>query len=184
MKDLLICFAFAIVSLAFLRPVRASCQIETVAGEDTCHFFYWLHGSCGPFSVESSGCWLDISQELLDTYNAYAKFSNSDTYDDNHICCATSSDDCCDPNVGLIAGLVITFVVFLSASIALCCYCCSCCPFYKTNNPPPAAPAQTGMVVMGQPTLAQPAQPYGVQEQYAVQEGIPLANCQQQQPTA
>lgn len=172
-------FALAIFTLALLRPVTASCEVETFDGKDTCYTDYWITGDCGIFMVEASGCWLDISEEQLDFFNALQRARGGNTIDDNHICCATSTDDCCDPNGGLIAGLVIAFVVFLTGCITLCCYCCTCCPLYQRSHPPPP-PVQTGMVVMGQPTVMQPAQPYGAQQEYAVQQDLSPAPVQQQ----
>lgn len=39
------------------------------------------------------------------------------------VCCAQNSDECCDPNGGAIAGIIIGIVAFIS----VCCYyCCNC----------------------------------------------------------
>ena len=49
--------------------------------------------------------------------------------DDEDICCASSSRDCCDTDGGAIAGLVIGLLIFLAFSVYGCYHCCC-----KTEN--------------------------------------------------
>uniref|UniRef100_A0A6U4FJ39 Uncharacterized protein n=1 Tax=Phaeomonas parva TaxID=124430 RepID=A0A6U4FJ39_9STRA len=51
-----------------------------------------------------------------------------------NVCCASSEDDCCEPDAGPIAGTVIGIVVFIGMCIALCCLLCSCCPVYRNRE--------------------------------------------------
>ena len=68
-------------------------------------------------------------------------------------CCASSSSDCCDPNVGAIVGIVIACVVVIAVSIVACCWCCKCgCFKPKTPTAPPAQVVmvpQPGTAVVG-----------------------------------
>ena len=95
--------------------------------------------SCGAFSEES---------------NKVCK------YDGDSVCCASSKDDCCDDNEGMIAGVAIAGIVGVLLLVLLCCSyqrpttgvivrailawkcedlpcrssvgsCCKCCPFYS-----------------------------------------------------
>lgn len=54
-----------------------------------------------------------------------------DTDLNENICCGDGSGHCCEANAGTISGIVIAFVVFLTACILACCACCSCCPLYN-----------------------------------------------------
>ena len=80
-------------------------------------------------------------------------------------CCASSSDECCEANVGAIAGLVIGCVVGLALSITGCAYCCKCCCF----KPKPTTTVMTQQPVtqvapMAQVQMQPMAQvPYGQQ---------------------
>ena len=78
------------------------------------------YDGCPPLSLKDESLWCDIT--------------------DYSFCCG-ELEDCCPPDEGAIAGLVIGIVVFMTASITLCAYCCKCCCFR------PAAQAQAPAVV-------------------------------------
>lgn len=78
------------------------------------------YDGCPAFSLKDESLWCDIT--------------------DYSFCCG-ELEDCCPPDEGAIAGLVIGIVVFMTASITLCAYCCKCCCFR------PAAQAQAPAVV-------------------------------------
>ena len=78
------------------------------------------YDGCPPLSLKDESLWCDIT--------------------DYSFCCG-ELEDCCPPDEGAIAGLVIGIVVFMVASITLCAYCCKCCCFR------PAAQAQAPAVV-------------------------------------
>ena len=78
------------------------------------------YDGCPPLSLKDESLWCDIP--------------------DYSFCCG-ELEDCCPPDEGAIAGLVIGIVVFMTASITLCAYCCKCCCFR------PAAQAQAPAVV-------------------------------------
>ena len=44
-------------------------------------------------------------------------------------CCASSEEDCCVPNSGAVAGVVIACILTVVGSITACAYCCKCCCF-------------------------------------------------------
>ena len=46
------------------------------------------------------------------------------------VCCAENSDECCDPNGGAIAGIIIGIIVV----IGVCCYYCCNCKKKNDNN--------------------------------------------------
>lgn len=96
-------------------------------GGCSCSSFLYLHtGDCGPF-MKKSACW------------------------SSEFCCAESTDDCCEPDVGVITGTAIGSFVGLCAMIGgcvLCCIflsCCKCCPCNKAKKQQNANSAPSGM---------------------------------------
>ena len=58
---------------------------------------------------------------------------------EKEICCASTSDDCCVLDEGLIAGVAVGVILAISLCCTACCYCCKCCCFkYRQNQNPPA----------------------------------------------
>jgi len=99
-------------------------------------------GSCGPFGKKT------------------------DKWSDD-ICCAASSDDCCDINGGSVAGVVIGIVVFLAITITSCAWCCKCCCF-KIPQPAQAVVMMAPMgqaSVLGQPQVLMQPMPTNPQMQ-------------------
>mmetsp|Transcript_6684 Transcript_6684/g.11515 ORF Transcript_6684/g.11515 Transcript_6684/m.11515 type:complete len:120 (-) Transcript_6684:147-506(-) len=76
-----------------------------IAGADCtgCIFSNRYEGSCG-FFLKKTDCW------------------------SGEQCCADSSGDCCEPDPGPIAGIVIGIFFFLLMTTAGSCACFSCCP--------------------------------------------------------
>ena len=98
--------------------------------------------------AQKTSCWKDVSD---------IEGSTIWTIFDSEICCATSSDDCCEANVGLIAGIVV-FLCFLICGSCLCCIflpCCKCCPCNKTKKRgAPQTPSAQQPNSSGQPGMA------------------------------
>ena len=56
----------------------------------------------------------------------------------DEVCCASTSDDCCPVDEGLIAGVAVGVILTISLCCVACCYCCKCCCFkYRQNQNPP-----------------------------------------------
>eukprot|EP00403_Amphidinium_massartii_P025923 CAMPEP_0178398238 /NCGR_PEP_ID=MMETSP0689_2-20121128/14669_1 /TAXON_ID=160604 /ORGANISM="Amphidinium massartii, Strain CS-259" /LENGTH=130 /DNA_ID=CAMNT_0020018993 /DNA_START=116 /DNA_END=508 /DNA_ORIENTATION=- len=47
------------------------------------------------------------------------------------ICCAESSDDCCESDPGAQAGAGIGLIVLIVVITLISCGCCGCCPLYN-----------------------------------------------------
>ena len=94
----------------------------------------WYYGSCGAFANKDESHWCEGSGAF-----EYSGLSYSYSAD---ICMANSEDDCCVPNGGAIAGLVIGLVVGIVGIVTLCAWCCKCCCF---------RPKQMVVVQGGQP---------------------------------
>ena len=93
-----------------------------------------------------------------DNYITGSTFStDSDLECMKDVCCAEDEDDCCELNVGLVAGLACGGLVFILCCVALCCFTCTGCPAYKARHKttqsgipkgeaPPPAPITLGGV--------------------------------------
>ena len=85
------------------------------------------NNDCGAF-MKKSVCWKDESEYVGGFWLTLVSSSHSE------ICCGDSSDDCCEPDAGLITGVATGLAVGLCAIIGasvLCCIflpCCKCCP--------------------------------------------------------
>ena len=109
------------------------------------------YDGCPPLSLKDESLWCDIT--------------------DYSFCCG-ELEDCCPPDEGAIAGLVIGIVVFMVASITLCAYCCKCCCFR------PAAQAQAPAVVYVQGQQMPQVQQFQQQSLAPAQpvQGVPAGN--------
>ena len=89
-----------------------------------------------------------------------ALHDKSDQWCDSlNTCCASSAEDCCIPNDGAIAGVVIACIVAVVGSITACAWCCKCCCF----TPKP----QVTVTAMQLPTFVQQPVAAGVPVQPA-----------------
>ena len=90
-----------------------------------------FYGSCGGLMVKDEGHWCDMSDttvaNYIDTNTPYDSRDVAAVYPT--LCVADSSDDCCTPNGGAVAGVVIGCVAGLAAIITLFAFCCKCCCF-------------------------------------------------------
>ena len=92
----------------------------------------WYYGSCGAFANKDESHWCSSSVSVPGVVAP----SNVE------ICLGQSEDDCCVPNGGAIAGLVIGLIVGIVGIVTLCAWCCKCCCF---------RPKQMVVVQGGQP---------------------------------
>ena len=93
-----------------------------------------------------------------DNYITGSTFSTDSDFECmKDVCCAEDEDDCCELNVGLVAGLACGGLVFILCCVALCCFTCTGCPAYKARHKktrsgipkgeaPPLAPIALGGV--------------------------------------
>ena len=93
-----------------------------------------------------------------DNYITGSTFSTDSDFECmKDVCCAEDEDDCCELNVGLVAGLACGGLVFILCCVALCCFTCTGCPAYKARHKktrsgipkgeaPPLAPITLGGV--------------------------------------
>ena len=96
----------------------------------------WYYGSCGAFAKKDESHWCGGSGAFEFEYSGLSYSYSAD------ICMANSKDDCCVPNGGAIAGLVIGLIVGIVGIVTLCAWCCKCCCF---------RPKQMVVVQGGQP---------------------------------
>ena len=73
-------------------------------------------GQCGGFVQEAKSKWGDWKKPGENCHS--------------NVCCASDEDDCCEPNVGAIVGLVVAIVLF----VAMCCYLFAPPPPYCQND--------------------------------------------------
>ena len=69
------------------------------------------------------------------------------------VCCAEDEDDCCELNVGLVAGLACGGLVFILCCVALCCFTCTGCPVYKARHKKTRSGIQKGEAPLAQIAL-------------------------------
>ena len=90
-----------------------------------------FYGTCGGLGVKDEGHWCDTSDptvaDFIEDYTDYDADVVAAVYPS--FCVADSSDDCCKPNGGAVAGVVIGCVAGLAAIITLFAFCCKCCCF-------------------------------------------------------
>ena len=76
--------------------------------------------ACDMCSVHCDGCKMleptcsGLSQRVEDRWREWQVFGS---LCENDVCCASDEEDCCEPNVGAIVGLVVALVVVLGGSI-------------------------------------------------------------------
>ena len=76
--------------------------------------------ACDMCSVHCDGCKMleptcsGLSQRVEDRWREWQVFGS---LCENDVCCASDEDDCCEPNVGAIVGIVIALVVVVGGSI-------------------------------------------------------------------
>jgi len=84
-------------------------------------------GHCGGLLwQEADGCWEEYTWTFRSTTST------------EQVCCAESTDDCCEINPGALAGAIIGVIVVLCLAVLSCVACslfkcCSCCPCNKHN---------------------------------------------------
>jgi hypothetical protein len=101
-----------VIRAASASPGR---QLQSVGSSVTCGLFDTYIGKCGFFTTDSE-CWQTSNLAGL------------------NVCCASSADDCCKANIGVIVGVIIGALFLLGGSIWFCvvhCPCCSGCPANK-----------------------------------------------------
>ena len=102
-------------------------------------------GKCGIFGTEVGNKWKDWAVPGFELAGC-----QKDT------CCASDKDDCCEPNVGAIVGLVIALVVVVAGCIGVC-YFFGCKqrkqetgkPPSPPSMPPPSAPPPLAPITLG-----------------------------------
>ena len=107
---------------------------------------YSFYGSCGAFQKRAEEHWCQ------------------------DICYAWTQDDCCDPNPGVIAGVLVACVAGLTGILLLILWQCGCCCFNKRMGPR-AMRAQPRFIMGQQPQFIMGQQPQfimGQQPQYAM----------------
>ena len=82
-------------------------------------------GKCGGLLQEAKGKWDDWMVEGAEIIGCI-----------DDVCCASDEDDCCEPNVGAIVGLVIALVVVIGGCIFMCCResIVACCREYFPDD--------------------------------------------------
>ena len=76
--------------------------------------------ACDMCSVHCDGCKMleptcsGLSQRVEDRWREWQVFGS---LCENDVCCASDDEDCCEPNVGAIVGLVVALVVVIGGSI-------------------------------------------------------------------
>ncbi len=76
--------------------------------------------ACDMCSVHCDGCEMleptcsGLSQKDKDRWREWQEFGS---LCENDVCCASDEEDCCEPNVGAIAGLVVALVLVVGGSI-------------------------------------------------------------------
>ena len=124
---------------------------------------YIVEGNdCGAFSKKSS-CWKD-SSEYASSLLFFSLFSSSPTT--TEICCAASAGDCCEPDAGILTGVLVGCAIGLCTFVAclvMCCIflpCCKCCPCNKSNKrgvtPTPSAQQPNPGMAMQPVVIATP----------------------------
>ncbi len=107
---------------------------------------YSFYGSCGAFQKRAEEHWCQ------------------------EICFAWTEDDCCDPNPGVIAGVLVACVAGLTGILLLILRQCGCCCFNKRMGPR-IMRAQPRFIMGQQPQFIMGQQPQfimGQQPQYAM----------------
>ena len=148
----------------FLHKIQASApqtsSRKLLGGTDCLQHAYSVNadvyfGTCGGLTTKSEDHWCDAQQAVdslgCDASNNYCGFGSA-TYNavvsTSTFCIGDSEDDCCKPNAGAVAGLVIGVVAGAALIIAAFAYCCKCCCF----RPKPVimmAAQQPQVVVVG-----------------------------------
>ena len=126
---------------------------------------YSFYGSCGVFHKRAEEHWCQ------------------------GICYAWTEDDCCDPNPGVIAGVLFACVAGLTGILLLILWQCGCCCFNKRMGPramraqPRFIMGQQPQFIMGQqPQYAMAPQAVAMQQpQYVVANAGNAGNAQQAQ---
>jgi hypothetical protein len=105
---------------------------------------------CAALHVKDEGHFCDTA-DLLDAAEDILDYDIDDDYADMFpdTCIADSVDDCCKPNDGAIAGVVVGGFVGIVGIITLFAFCCKCCCF---------RPKQI-LVMQQQPAVAMQQQP-------------------------
>ena len=110
-----------------------------------------FEGACGAFHVKDEGHWCDTSNsdvaDFIEDYTIYDADLVAESY--SAVCIADSSEGCCKPNDGAIAGVIVGVIVGVVGIITLFAFCCKCCCF---------RPKQI-LVVQQQPAVAMQQQP-------------------------
>jgi hypothetical protein len=123
-------------------------------------------GDCGALS-ERSSCWATI--ESLD------------------YCYAEEEGECCDTDVGAIAGICIGILVFVACAVCACCFLCSSCPLGKKTNQVAVQPQPVQQIVLVPAPAPAPmaAQPIAMVAQRvpAPQSNVPPQPGMHHQPT-
>ena len=116
------------------EPERRALMLDDLlACAEKCEGKNQYSGTCGGLA-ENSDKWCEAGDKDKEMYIM--------------VCCANSSSECCDPNIGAIVGIVIAIVVVLAVAITGCAYCCKCCCFSYRKNA--GGPPQVAMMAQGQ----------------------------------
>jgi len=145
-----------------LQPATAQTSSRKLLGGSACVQYITYSadayvGTCGGLEVKDESHWCDSSAVLsqctyYNNYCGYGYTAYSSARTVSEFCVAESSSECCKPNGGAIAGIVIGLIVLIAGIVALSAWCCKCCCF----RPKPVvmmAPAPQVIVVPAPTTV-------------------------------
>ena len=125
--------------------IYATIAVGTCSGLETKSEDHWCDVTSVFNSCTASNSYCGVGQT---TYDLAVRSARSYGFTSGEVCVGASTDDCCKPNAGAVAGLVIGVVAGAALIIAAFAYCCKCCCF----RPKPVimmAAQQPQVVVVG-----------------------------------